>query len=88
MNLAQRHSRSSIMATIFFGSTVFAVLCLATLLFTVFNQTAGYVLLEYTTAKADVLPLDANGVPVPLESLDASALNSRRQSGRSPTQGN
>ena len=74
MNLAQRHRRSSIMATIFFGSTVFAVLCLTTLLFTVFNQTAGYVLLEYTTPEADVLPLDANGVPVPLETLDAAAL--------------
>jgi len=74
MNLAQRHRRSSIMAAIFFGSTVFAVLCLTTLLFTVFNQTAGYVLVEYTTPEADVLPLDAQGVPVPLESLDVSAL--------------
>ena len=74
MNLAQRHRRSTIMAAIFFGSTVFAVLCLTTLLATVFNQTAGYVLLEYTTPEADVLPLDANGLPVPIETLDVSAL--------------
>jgi len=74
MNLAQRHRRSSIMAALFFGSTVFAVLCLTTLLVTVFNQTAGYVLLEYTTPESDVLPLDAKGLPVPLETLDAAAL--------------
>jgi len=72
--LAERHRKGRIMAMVFLGSTVFAVLCLVTLLVSVIDQTAGYALLEYGTRAEDVLPLDANGKALPLESLDEPTL--------------
>lgn len=72
--IGKRNKKGRVMAWIFLASTIFAVLCLATLLVSVLNQTAGYVLMEYGTAEADVLPLDDDGNPVPLETLDAPAL--------------
>ena len=69
-----RKHKGRIMAVLFLSSTIFAVLCLATLLFSVLDQTAGYVLIEYKVDPADVFPLDANGNPVPIDSLDSASL--------------
>lgn len=70
----KRKRKGRVMAVLFLSSTVFAVLCLATLLFSVLDQTAGYVLVEYQTDPADVLPLGADAQPVAIESMDSAAL--------------
>lgn len=74
-NIPGRHRQGRIMATLFLASTVFAVLCLATLLVSILNQTAGYTLVEYGTPETDVLPLDPSGKPIALESIDMATLN-------------
>lgn len=72
--LAERHRTGEIMAAVFLASTAFAVLALVILLASVINQTAGYVLLEYGTREADVLPVSEDGAVVALESLEVPAL--------------
>jgi phosphate transport system permease protein len=72
--IKSRRRKGEIMALVFLLSTVFGVLCLITLLVSILDQTAGYVLMEYATAEEDVLPLDDNGNPVKIESLDTAAL--------------
>lgn len=73
-SLRSRHQKGRIMASVFLCSTVFAVLCLVILLLSILNQTAGYVLMEYSTSEAEVLPLDVQGNPVSIESLDTPVL--------------
>jgi phosphate transport system permease protein len=79
--VAARHKRGRIMAIAFLGSTVFAVLCLAVLIASIVNQTAGYVLLEYANPPEWVLPSRDGGDPTgdlettaSLDSLDAESL--------------
>lgn len=69
-NLAGRKRNGRIMARLFLASTIFAILCLGALLFSIFNQTAGYVLVEYAASEADVLPAKDDGNPKHLESLE------------------
>ncbi len=73
-NLGARHGRGRLMLIIFVSATIFAVLCLASLLVSILNQTAGYVLLEYENPEAEVLPLDEEGRPLPIASLSADQL--------------
>lgn len=72
--LAERHRRGQVMAAVFLAATVFAVVSLAILLASVIDQTAGYVLMEYGTAEADVLPSREDGSVPRLESLSAAEL--------------
>ncbi len=80
-DIARRHRDGKIMATIFVAATGFAILCLAILIVSVLDQTAGYVLVEYETLPEYVLPSVDGGEPTgdpattaKLDSLDSAAL--------------
>jgi phosphate transport system permease protein len=83
-DLGARHRRGARMLALFVSSTAFAILCLAILLGSILNQTAGYVLMEYQTAESEVLPLDTSGNPAPLESLGTEALAGVLEASLSP----
>ncbi len=80
-DIARRHRDGKIMATVFVAATGFAIVCLAILIFSILNQTAGYVLVEYDTQPEYVLPSTDGGEPTgdpattaKLDSLDSAAL--------------
>lgn len=73
-NLAGRKRNGRAMAWVFLASTAFAVLCLGALLFSILNQTAGYVLVEYAVSEADVFPSGDDGKPKKLDSLSREEL--------------
>lgn len=80
-DIARRHRNGKIMATVFIAATAFAIVCLAILIVSVLNQTAGFVLMEYETRPEYVLPARDGGEPsgdgattATLDSLDSVAL--------------
>lgn len=72
--LKLRHGRGRIMMAIFLASTFFAVIALAVLIFSIVDQTAGFVLTEYENTEEMVFPMDADGQPRELASLNAAEL--------------
>lgn len=67
--LSKRHRTGRIMASLFLASTIFAIIALITLLFSVIDQTAGYAFLEYSVSEEDILPYDDEGNMRSRESL-------------------
>lgn len=72
--LGKRHAAGKAALAAFVACTVFAILALGTLLASILNQTAGYVLVEYENAESEIVPPAADGSPGTLSSLDSAAL--------------
>lgn len=73
-SLRERHRNGKIFSALFFASTLFAIVSLVTLLASVLDQTAGWVLIEYSIPEADIVPSDDEGNPIPLASLESEGL--------------
>jgi phosphate transport system permease protein len=72
--LKERHGAGKAAIAVFIACTVFAVLSLGTLLASILNQTAGYVLMEFENKEADIIPTGPDGKPGTVDALDAAGL--------------